>query len=112
MQKQTHPVDEYDSYDVLADELLWKETSKEVFDYWCSWDDKKDYGMNEWRAYCNDHMERWGYTEESLGHRYEVKAQYNGEWVVFKFTKRVDATAELRKMLSNNVCAVLSEVSA
>ena len=100
---------DYDAYDVEADERIWRELTK-IDTLVGDWDDKNSFAMDEWRAYYKDHMDRWGYDEKSSGHRYEVRAQYDDIWKTFKFAKRVDATAELKKLLSNNVCAVMVEV--
>jgi hypothetical protein len=85
---------------------------KEAFLVSNDWDDEKNnYATNEWLAYFKEHRERWGYTENTNTHRYEVRVKHGGDWEVLKFSHRPDATAELKKMLSNNVCAVLVEAT-
>ena len=99
-------------YDAIADANLWKALDKEVtrsFKEELGWDDYS-FALPEWDAYYKDHQNRWGYDEKSAGHRFEVRAQFNDEWKTFKFFNRPDAVAELKKLLSNNICAIMNEI--
>jgi len=98
-----------DCYSVEAEQGLWKNAVK-MDALFGSWDEKNDYHLEEWRQYCKSHMDKWGYDEKSKHHQYEVRAQYESAWTTFKFQRRADAVAELKRLLSNNICAVLVEV--
>jgi len=119
MQDKSKPVDPLSmDYDAIADANLWKALDKEavrsfkedlIWEKDALWDNYA-FSAPEWDEYYKDHQNRWGYDEKSGGHRFEVRAQFNNMWKTFKFFHRVDAVAELKKLLSNNICAIMSEI--